>query len=365
MKVLVVVTAHFGFDGISNVAKNYYLYQNHKKVGMDLLTINEIPKSLENEIERNGDRNFVFSYRNINPLKYIINLSKLVKANKYDIVHIHGNSNTMFVDLWAAMLGGCKIRIAHSHNTKCDHPLINLLLRPLFKMSYTSAFACGVEAGEWLFRKGEAIVIANGVDLEKFVLNNDFRNQLKKKLGLEDRLVIGHVGRFSIQKNHKKLLSIYEAIKRINPNVSLLMWGEGELMESVAKKADRIGGDIRFMGTSNHIEECLHAIDLIVFPSLFEGLPLFLVEAQAMGVPCLLSDAVSPMAKITDSVFYEKLEATDVEWAHEAIRIASVSKVEENAKTSHDKIRSAGYDIRINAEKLIEIYEKQMRKNHG
>lgn len=365
MKVLVVVTALFGYDGISNVAKNYYLYQNHKKLQMDLLTINDIPLSLKNEIEYNGDQSYVFNYRNRNPIKYIKNLSGLVKVNKYDVVHIHGNSNTMFVDLWGAMLGGCKTRIAHSHNTKCDHPFINMLLRPLFQMSYTGAFACGEEAGEWLFKKGEATIIANGVDLERFTLKEDYRKQYKKELRVENRLVIGHVGRFSVQKNHHKLLSIFESIKKRNPNVSLLMWGEGELMEEARGQAKKIGGDIRFMGTSNEIEKCLHAVDIILFPSIYEGLPLFLVEAQAMGLPCLLSNTVSPMTKITKYVFYEELEACDEAWAKEVLRIASISKVEDNAKSAHEAIRSAGYDIRIKAGELIDVYQQLINKNNG
>lgn len=365
MKVLVIVTAHFGYDGISNVATNYYLYQNHKKVQMDLLTINEIPTFLKQEMAKNGDRHYILNFRNSNPLKYIINLSRLIKANQYDVVHIHGNSNTMAVDLCAALFAGCKTRIAHCHTTKSDHPFINRLLRPLFKRVYTDAFACSVEAGEWLFRKGEATIIANGIDLQRFTLNEAFRTQYKKELGLENRLVIGHVGRFSAEKNHQKLLSIYDAVRQVNPNVTLLMWGDGELLEEVREQAKRMGGDIRLMGTSHEIEKCLHAIDVIVFPSLYEGLPLILIEAQAIGIPCLLSNTVPPMAQITPAVYYTDLHASDQEWANETMRIASLSKVEDNARTSHALIRAAGYDIRMKADQLLDIYNQLIQKNHG
>lgn len=365
MKVLVIVTAHFGYDGISNVATNYYLYQDHKKVQMDLLTINEIHPFLKEELEKNGDRHYILSYRNSNTLKYIRKLSQLVKANKYDVVHIHGNSNTMFVDLLAALLGGCKTRIAHCHTTRSDHPFINVILRPFFKLVYTGAFACSVEAGEWLFKKGEATIIANGIDLERFTLNATYRKQYKQELGVEHRLVIGHVGRFSAEKNHQKLLSIYNEIRTVNPHVTLLLWGDGELLEDVKRQAQTIGGDIRFMGTSHEIEKCLHAIDIFIMPSFYEGLPLTLIEAQAIGISCLLSNMVSPMAKITDSVYFEDLEASDEEWANEALRIASLSKVEDNAKISHERIRSAGYDIRVNAANLLKIYQQEIEKNHG
>lgn len=365
MKALVIVTAHFGYDGISNVAKSYYLYQDHKRVQMDLVTINEIPESLRSEIEHNGDKSYVLRERNKNPLSYVFALSRIVKKGKYDVVHIHGNSNTMFVELWAAMLGGCKTRIPHSHNTKCDHPIINKILRPLFKIAYTDAFACGVEAGEWLFKKNEATIIPNGVDLQRYTLDESFRVQYKNELGLDGRLVIGHVGRFSVQKNHKKLLSIFAAIQKKKPMVSLLMWGEGELMEDAKEQAQQIGGDIRFMGTSDHIEKCLHAVDIIVFPSVYEGLPLFLVEAQAMGMPCLLSDTVSPMTKITDSVAYEPFGASDEEWADAAIKMMEGQNVIENSKKAHELIREAGYDIRVNAGKLIDKYEQLKAKNNA
>lgn len=365
MKVLVIVTAHFGYDGISNVAKNYYLYQNHDNVQMDLMTINQIPEDLKKEIEHNGNKNFVLSQRNKNPLAYMIALSKIIKKNRYDIVHVHGNSNTMFVELWAAMIGGCKTRIAHSHNTKCDHPVINKILRLLFKMAYTDGFACGVEAGEWLFAKGEATVIPNGVDLKRYTMDETIRAKYKRELGLEGKVVIGHVGRFSYQKNHKKLLSIFAAIQKLNPNVALLMWGEGELMDECKEQARQIDGDIRFMGTSNQIEKCLHSVDIIVFPSVYEGLPLFLVEAQAMGLPCLLSDTVSPMTKITDSVSYEKFDADDETWAKHALAMLNEQNAVENSKVAHEKIREAGYDIRVNAEKLLEKYENLIIKNNG
>lgn len=365
MKILVVVNSHFGYDGISNVATNYYIYQDHSKLRMDLMTINEIPAKLKQEIQRNGDNHYIMPQRNKNPFSYVFSLSRLIRKNRYDAVHVHGNSNTIFIELVSAMLGGCKTRIAHSHNTKCDHPVINKILSPLFRLSYTDGFACGREAGEWLFGKNKVMVIENGVDLERFTLNLNYRNSLRKAQGVDNRIVIGHVGRFSIQKNHTKLISIFSSIQKINPNVTLMMWGEGELLEDVKKQANEVGGDIRFMGTSNEIEKCLHAVDIIVFPSLFEGLPLFLVEAQAMGLPCLLSDTVSPMTKITDFVYYEPLDASDDSWAKKTLDIVSKSKVESNAKISHTCIREAGYDIRVKANDLVLKYQQLINKNNG
>lgn len=362
MKVLVIVTSHFGYDGISNVVTNYYVHQDHTKIRMDLMTINKVPANLAKEIEYNRDNNFVLVQRNKNPLNYIYVLTKLIRKNRYDIVHVHGNSSTMFIELFAALLGGCKVRIAHSHNTKCDHAIINRILHPLFKLTYTNAFACGIEAGEWLFKKREATIILNGVDLKRFVLNLDDRKSLRQKLCVDERIVIGHVGRFSKQKNQEKLISIYSCLRTLNPNVSLLMWGEGELMEHIRTLAKGVGGDVRFMGTSNEIEKCLQAVDIIIFPSLYEGLPLFLIEAQSIGIPCLLSDTVSPNSQITDWVYFLPLNASDCEWAQKTLQILSESTVEENAPKAHDYIRSAGYDICANANDLFEKYKQLIKK---
>lgn len=365
MKILVIVNTYFGYDGISNVATNYYIYQDHSQIQMDLVTINEIPQKLENTIKENGDFHYVMPLRNKNPFNYIFRLSKLIWKKRYDVVHVHGNSNTMCIELLAAKLGQCKTRIAHSHNTKCDHPIINKLLYPIFKFTYTDAFACGIEAGEWLFNKGEANIIANGVDLKRFTLDSQYRKNFKKELNVENRVVIGHVGRFSIQKNHERLIEIFAKLVELDSNVTLLMWGEGELLDHIKNISQKINGDIRFMGTSSEIEKCLHAVDIIVFPSLYEGLPLFLIEAQALGLPCLLSDNVSPNTKITNSVYYKSLTSSNSDWAKEILKITSKSNVEKNALTAHEEIRNAGYDIRLKAKELLNKYQQLIHKNNG
>lgn len=194
IKVLVIVTSHFGFDGISNVATNYYIYQDHTRIKMDLLTINDIPIRLKVEIEKNGDSHFIMNQRNKNPIGYVKSVAVLCRQNKYDLVHIHGNSNTMFVDLVAARLGGVKVRVAHSHNTKCNHTVINRMLKPFFRMNVTDGFACAEEAGMWLFKKGEFRVINNGIDLNRFKFNASLRLHLLQRTGSGKQISSGACG---------------------------------------------------------------------------------------------------------------------------------------------------------------------------
>ena len=136
IKVLAIVNASFGYDGISNVATNYYLYQDKNAVELDLLTINPVNEALESEIKKNNNKVFVLPFRNSNPLKYVIELKRIIKENKYDIVYVHGNSATMAVELISAKMAGCKVRVAHSHNTQCNHMKINKLLMPFFSLLF-------------------------------------------------------------------------------------------------------------------------------------------------------------------------------------------------------------------------------------
>lgn len=363
IKALIIVTSKFGLDGISNVVTNYYIYQDHSKIKMDIITINDIPTTFEKQIKKNNDEHFIMGYRNTNPIKYILKLAKLCKKKKYDLVHIHGNSNTMFVELLASLIGGIPTRISHIHNTKCNHPIINTLLYPFSYLITTDRFACGYDAGKWLYGKSPFIVINNGVDLKRFTPNSQIRKKLRDELNLNEKLVIGHVGRFSIQKNHKKLITIFSSLHDCTKNVALLMWGEGELIENTRKLSKAINADIRFMGTSYELEKWLNVVDIIVFPSIFEGLPLFLIEAQAMGIRCIVSNTVSPKTKITDQLTFHTLNDTDASWAKDILNASK--SINYNSTNTHESIIKANYDIRTNCKTLIDIYSKLILKNHG
>ena len=140
-----------------------------------------------------------------------------------------------------------------------------------------------------------------------------------------------------------------------------MLWGEGELMEAAKQLAQQTGGDIRFMGTTNKVEDALQVVDIIVFPSLFEGLPLFLVEAQAMGLNCLVSDTVSPMAKLTNYFAFQPLNDKEEVWAEKIIRMCKRTDSKQNSKVAHEFIAKAGYDIRENCNNLLETYKSLIK----
>ena len=201
INVLQIVNANFGYDGISTVAKSYYRNISRNDFKVDFLTINHGDLDFEKEVISKGNRFICLEMRNKNPFKYMHELRKVIKSNNYDIIHVHGNSATMFIDLFPAKQEKVRCRIAHSHNTKCDHSIIHKILYPLFKRVYTVGFACSEDAGKFLFEDNAFQVINNGIDCEKYKFNNSVRQSIREKYKLSSKIVIGNIGRLTYQKN--------------------------------------------------------------------------------------------------------------------------------------------------------------------
>lgn len=354
-KVLVIVSSKFGYDGITSVVRNYYIYQNHDELSMDILTLNPVEDELKQLMRQNGDHNYVIPYRNQNPVEYFVNLIKLIKRGKYQIVHVHGGSCILAVEMLAAKIAGVKIRISHSHNTASDFGLVNKVLKPVFMRTYTDGFACGKEAGEWMFGKRNFDIIYNGIDLDKFAYNPSVRNEFRRQHGLEDKFVVGHIGRFNMQKNHKKLITIYEEFSKLKENSILILIGDGELKEEIEKMVKEKALNVIFVGLTDEIPQWLQAMDIMLLPSLFEGLPVTAVEAQASGLPCVLSDTISPMTKITDLVHFVELDSSDVHWAQEILKMPLPDRMESIGEIQ-EAMREKHFDIRENCKDILAKY---------
>ena len=358
VRVLVIESTVFGYDGITNVIKNYYKYQDHAKIHMDIVTINDVSAGFAVELKKYHSQNFVLPYRNSNPVKYVYELTKIIKKGKYQVVHVHDCSATMAVEMLAAKLTGVKVRISHSHNTKCDHIKADKILRPFFEKMCNVGFACSKEAGEWMFPKKSFSIITNGIDLEKFQFNSKIREEMRERNSLDEKFVIGHVGRFSKQKNHEKLIDIFSMTSKAIPNAKLVLIGDGELRTEIQERVQKEKLDVLFVGLSDEVEKWLQAIDMIVFPSLFEGLPLGLVEAQAAGLPCVLSDTISPDIAITDLVKFVSLDASAEEWVDNITALKGIFDRFERVDFVKRKIRDAHFDIKTNCVDLCRLYEK-------
>nr|WP_308623740.1 glycosyltransferase family 1 protein [uncultured Eisenbergiella sp.] len=296
---------------------------------------------------------------------YLWSLIKLIKTEKFDLVHIHGNSATMSIELMAAKLGGCKIRIAHSHNSTCDHVLLNQLLKPLFHMLYTDAFACGNAAGQWLFGNRGFKIIKNGRDIKKFTFNQEHRVFYRQKLGLKDNsIAVGHIGNFNEQKNHIFLINVFNEIYKLNLESHLYLAGYGRCENSIRSLVDELGlkNNVHFMGTINNVPDLLQAMDIMLLPSLYEGLPLVVVEWQMAGLPCILSDSITTECVFTDLVRFLPLTDSYDIWARDSMSFESQyrSLRPQNANNIPILAKEHGYDIDTEAANLMKFYKNRL-----
>lgn len=357
MKILIVGTSKFDNDGITNVILNYYRAMNKSDMQIDFVVPNEIRKDLKEELESFGSHIYRIIRHTKNPLSYMVKLSKLIYKNKYNIIHAHGNSCTLVLEMYAAKIGGAKVRIPHSHSSSCKHIKIHRLFRKLFDNSYTNAFACGEKAGKWLYNGKPFIVVRNGIDVNLYSYNNNVREEYRNKLKLNGKKVVGHIGHFLYQKNHEFLIEIFDELYKMDNNYRLLLIGDGELRRNIEEQVNELnlGDAVVFLGRTTEVPQFLQAMDIVVLPSRFEGMPLTLVEAQAACLPCFASDAVSKEAKITDWIRFISLEKPPKEWA-EQINSTPLINREEQKDIICEQIAKAGYDIVENAKKLKKMY---------
>lgn len=365
IKLLIINTVRFRLNGVTSVIMNYYRNMDKSDMQIDFIVINEISNEYRIELENNGSKIYQLP-RKKNILKYQLELYKIIKKNQYDIVHVHGNSSIMLVDILPAKWAKVPVRIAHSHNTTCTHMKLNKILYPIFEKTYTHGFACGQEAGKWLFHDKPFIEIKNGIDLKKYSYNEEIRKIYRKKIDANNKIVIGHVGNFIEQKNHSFLIDVFAKLISKNSNYLLLLISDGVLMEQIKEKVHNLGLDnnVIFLGKTTEVQNYMQAMDIFILPSLYEGLPVVLVEAQANGLPCLVSNTVAKESNLTDSLKFLSIDNTSI-WVENLIELSDKLDTYnrlEKTKEYQLKISNAGYDISNNANTMKEKYFQFIQK---
>jgi len=285
--------------GLESFIMNIYRNINRDKVQFDFLVHYQERKHFDNEIEKMGGKIYRFSLRDDNNLiKYINQINKFYKEHpEYKIIHCH-MSSIGFVHFLIAKKNGVKVRIAHSHNSNTEKTvkgfIKSLLMKPLKYVS-TDNFACSTEAGKFLYKKHPFEIIPNAIDLEQYRFNPIVREQKRKELGISNELVLGHIGRFELQKNHKYILDIFQDVLKINPSCILLLVGDGSLYDEIKMRAKQLNIEkhIQFLGIIKDANNLYQAMDCFILPSFFEGLPVVGVEAQVSGLKCLFSDTIT------------------------------------------------------------------------
>jgi glycosyltransferase involved in cell wall biosynthesis len=289
------------------------------------------------------------------------------KTHKYDILHAHSSSKAVFI-MWYAKKYGIKTRILHSHCTqfvvrgKVALLFANMLKIPTLVLT-TDYYACSPEAGEFLFGKkaiedGKVTIAHNGIETSKFVRDDAIRNRMRAEFELNDKFVIGNVGRFRPQKNHTYLMDIFKAVTLLDEDAILVCAGNGELEESIKEKARQLGIDskIRFLGFRNDINDIMQAFDVLVMPSLFEGLPVTGVEAQAIGIPALFATTITRDAAILPESGYLSLNDSPEIWAEKILSYKFVNR----SSSAHKYILSHGYDIKVETNKIADFYKSKV-----
>lgn len=352
--------------GLETMIMNLYRNIDRTKVQFDFLVHYDNPGDYDEEIRELGGNIYsapVMEHHNF--FKYKKELKKIFKEHSYAIVHGHWTALGIFY-LKEAKKHGAKIRIAHSHNTKSGRGIkafiIDLLQIRLERIA-NFYFSCSEDASPWLFSKklidnGKVIVIHNAIDVAQYIYNREKRNQIRKNLSIEDKLIIGHIGRFSYQKNHSFLLEIFEKVLMEKTEAELWLIGTGEDFVNIKQRIEEKGltSNVRLWGVRDDIADLMQAMDIFTLPSRFEGLGIVLVEAQAAGLPCVASDAVPREVNLTGNVEFLPLSKPS-DWAE---KIMSFQDFERKDMTK--KIVQAGYDIQEQAQKLQEFYLKEIEK---
>lgn len=365
MNILHIPTGGLFPDGIYSCIASYISNIKDENINFSVLAVNHPSDEVKEKVKALNVELFIIPYRKSNILKYISGLKKLIKEKHIDIVHIHGSSSIMVIELIAASLAGCKVRIAHSHNTTCTNKKANSLLRPFFNLLYTDAFACGNDAGKWLFGKKPFRLIPNGRDVSLYSYSENTRKKLRQELEIPDNCIaVGHVGRFNPQKNHDFLIDVFEKLNQKNHDTMLFLFGDGTLQNQIKEKVKekKLESHVKFMGVRENVNEYLSAMDVMLLPSLHEGLPLVLLEWQMCGLPVLVSDTVTTECIINDDVFRLPIDCGAEIWADKLSEIKIVDRNQTKDKILDDMCRK-GYDISENAKSLKEIYCTLMRKN--
>ena len=358
MKVLHIPTGGLFSDGILSCITDYMAAMNKTDLDIRVLATNNAEDVAVQRVKKSGCKFVSIPYRKTKTVKYFFSLYKYLVKEEIDIVHVHGSSAIMSVELIAAMLAGCKVRIAHSHNTTCEHQKVDKMLRPIFNKTYTEAFACGSEAGKWMFGNREFIIIPNGRDIKKYEYNVQNRINFRNKLKIpKDAFVVGHVGRFNAQKNHEFLVRVFEDLYKSKKNAYLVLVGTGEKIGEISDlvKRSEIRDNVVFTGVIDNVADYLSAFDVMLLPSLYEGLPTVVIEWQIAGLPCIVSDTVTKECAITPLVKFKSLKESPENWA-KTIENISLQDREKNKEMLFNSIRNAGYDIESGAERLRDLY---------
>ena len=362
IRVLHIVT-YMGRGGLETMLMNYYRHIDHNKVQFDFLVHRDFEADYDAEIHELGGK--IYHISRLIPWSHVYReqLKCFFQEHpEYKIVHVHQDCLSS-VALQCAKECGVPVRIAHSHNSNQDKNWKYIVKRyymtkiPIYA---TDLLACSNAAGKWMFGEKLFQVLHNAININDYRYSTKISQKVRKQFNIDNEIVIGHVGRFDSQKNHEFLIDIFVECVKKNPDVMLMLVGDGEGKRKIEEKVKRIGisSKVIFTGVRTDVNELMQAMDVFVFPSRYEGLPVTMIEAQAAGLPCVISDHISEECIVTsDLISVKKLSGPASEWAE-----CILEKVKGGRRDALEEIEKSGYDIEIEAKKLEQIYLEKYDK---
>ncbi len=364
---VLIIGMHDKIGGVETFLMNYYRNIDRNKIQFDFVSIYD-KLCFEDEIKQLGGKIYRICSEKKNPIKYCNQLTKIIKKNNYRIIHINMLSLANILPIIVSKFQKVKHIIIHSHNSNTPSGIVRKILNCInkpFTYLATDFFACSELAAQWMFgkrilKKHNLKIINNAIELDKYKFNENLRNIIRKKLNIENKFVIGHVGRFSFQKNHEFLIDVFYEVQKEEKNAILLLIGEGELEEDIQRKVKELGieSKVMFLGTTNRVQDYLQAMDLFVLPSRFEGLPVVGIEAQASGTKCIFSKNITSEVKVTDNVEFIGLNENIERWKEEILKYKEAYKKDIDSNEIFEK-----YEIKKASKELTDIYMKMQKIN--
>jgi len=330
IKRLLCIVSSMNTGGAETFLMKVYRALDKSKYQMDFYCMSQEDGYYEKEIRSLGGRIYHSYPKSKNFRKSFIMLRDTVKKENYEYIMRVSQHSLATIDLLAAKFGGARVLVQRSSNANSSNPsgkVLHLIFRWLPVLIPTVKIAPSTEAAEYTFGKnsiknGDVSIVKNAIPVDKYIFNMERRNKIRKEMGIEGKFVVGNVGRFNNQKNHDFLIDIFSEIKNKHCNSVLILVGIGELESIIKVKIERLGlrDKVIFLGVRGDIPDIMMAMDVFVFPSFFEGMPNTVIEAQATGLPCVISDTITKEVRITELVDYMPLNDEAKYWANVALK---------------------------------------------
>ncbi len=349
--------------GVESVIYQYVSHMPSDRYNWIYVSYDTPDQTVQKRFEQKGFRVYSVTKKKENFFKSCWEVFHIFKENKVQIVHSH-MTLMCFVTNILGLAAGAKVRISHSHlvlSPDMGKRILYWFFKKLTTWTATTLFACSTAAGEYLYGKrnmsaGQVIIMNNALDCEAFCFDYDTRERLRETYGLKGKTVLGNVGRFTEQKNQEFLIQTFKKYQETDPESRLILVGDGPLMDAMKQLTINleIENKVLFVGSTSKANEWYMAMDVFVFPSLYEGLGIAALEAQAAGLPVLMSSEVPKEAVLTDQVISYPLEAGAEEWA----RQIQICREKGRGADIYHILKEKHLDIKTEALRLDHFYRK-------